>query len=287
MARSRNIKPGFFDSSDLAKFPPLCRIFFAGLWCHVDRNGRCKDNPQSLKAKILPFDKANVELFLNLLSDGQDSFIIRYSSLGTHYIQVRHWDKHQKPHPKESPGTYPAPDLQGPGRGQAVPFPGSTVLIPSSLIPDSLSPSPRHSAPADAEAGEPQASDCATIPDGPKAVQSRPAKKLLAPDVEVALAEVATRIHERHPKPRRGGIGEVRTRLRTIAQRFPAGERLDALIAVDENHEQWCATADWQKEGGQYAKGLSNWLAPSMERWKAEAPDADGASGKPHESFIL
>jgi hypothetical protein len=55
VARSRNIKPGFFLNDELAECEPLARILFAGLWCIADREGRLEDRPKRIKAEVLPY----------------------------------------------------------------------------------------------------------------------------------------------------------------------------------------------------------------------------------------
>lgn len=113
MARTRSIKPGFFDNFDLAQLDPLARLLFIGLWCYCDRSGRIKDQPERIKAQVLPYDRCNIQKLLNSLSDGRDSWLIRYEQDGVEYIQVRNWQKHQNPHVKEPNSTIPAPCLSG------------------------------------------------------------------------------------------------------------------------------------------------------------------------------
>jgi hypothetical protein len=48
MARSRNIKPGFFTNDELAECHPLGRLLFAGLWTIADKRG-LDDRPKKLK----------------------------------------------------------------------------------------------------------------------------------------------------------------------------------------------------------------------------------------------
>jgi hypothetical protein len=55
-------------------------------------------------------------------------------------------------------------------------------------------------------------------------------------------------------------------------------ERESYLAQLDANHAAWCASEQWTKDGGQYAKGLENWLAPSKERY--EAPPVVGSPAK-------
>ena len=107
-------------------------------------------------------------------------------------------------------------------------------------------------------------------------------KSLLNPEIESALVTAAGRIHSRHPTARRCGLGEVKNQLRAIVRHAQPGKRLGLLRQIDENHAGWCETPDWQKENGQYAKGLDNWLAPTKGRWEESPPRAplrDGPKG--------
>lgn len=141
MARSRNIKPGFFTNDVLGELPALTRLLFAGLWVICDREGRVEDRPKKIRAEVLPYDVCDAnEMLDSLMSTG---FIARYVSGGISVIQVLGWGKHQNPHVKEAPSTLPAMEqhqtstIQEPDSAQPLPEP--TGLIPSLLIPDSLS----------------------------------------------------------------------------------------------------------------------------------------------------
>jgi hypothetical protein len=155
MARSRNIKPGFFTNDLLGEMEPLARLLFAGLWTLCDREGRVEDRPKKIKAEVLPYDNCDPEALLQQLTD--KGFILRYKAGAIAVIQVLAWDKHQSPHLKEAASALPAPDKHGAstrqtpestgkapeqhGKGQddCQPDPALAHLIPSSLIPDSLS----------------------------------------------------------------------------------------------------------------------------------------------------
>ena len=113
MARSRNIKPGFFLNDRLGELDPLARILFAGLWCLSDRSGRLFDRPKKIKAEILPYDKCNCDDLLACLE--KSGFILRYIIDGEKYIQCINFEKHQHPHVKEGTSTIPAPDEPGAG----------------------------------------------------------------------------------------------------------------------------------------------------------------------------
>jgi hypothetical protein len=111
MARSRNIKPGFFLNDQLAEVEPLGRLLFAGLWTVADREGRLEDRPKRIKVEVLPYDNCDVDHLLDELH--KRNFIKRYEVDGKRYIQITNWHKHQNPHCKEKKSTIPAPDLHG------------------------------------------------------------------------------------------------------------------------------------------------------------------------------
>lgn len=116
MARSRNIKPGFFTNDELAECHPLGRLLFAGLWTIADKEGRLDDRPKKIKAMLLPFDDADCEALLQQLNDHK--FIIRYRVNGECYIQISNWKKHQNPHCKEAASEIPAPIENDKSTGQ-------------------------------------------------------------------------------------------------------------------------------------------------------------------------
>lgn len=140
MARSRNIKPGFFTNDTLSELPPLARLLFAGLWTLCDRDGRCEDRPKKIKAEVLPYDECDADALLAQLASA--GFIDRYEAMGQRVIQVLTWGKHQNPHVKEAPSALPvrcesgANPVQEPG--EQSPSPERAGLIPDSgfLIPD-------------------------------------------------------------------------------------------------------------------------------------------------------
>jgi hypothetical protein len=131
MARARNLKPSFFTDDEIAGLEPLARILFMGLWCLADREGRLHDKPKKIKAEVLPYDDVPVDNLLQGLHDAR--FIVRYEHDGQHYIQVRQFKKHQKPHIKELASSIPGPE---PNRPQPKPEPVPEIPEPSGLIVD-------------------------------------------------------------------------------------------------------------------------------------------------------
>jgi len=99
MARSRNIKPAFFENDLLAECSPLTRLLFAGLWCIADRNGVLEDRPRRIKAQILPYDDCDpVKLIEELIVR---EFVKRIRHEGVDYLWVMEFQKHQNPHKNE------------------------------------------------------------------------------------------------------------------------------------------------------------------------------------------
>lgn len=136
MARIRTIKPQFFTSEDVTALAPLARLLFVGLFTECDRDGRVEDRPKTLKMRLLPGDDVDVDALLWSLVDG--GLIRRYEAESVRVIQVKGFDKHQRPHPKEPPSILPKDGTDTPkpcketaGRDQVVMLP---VDNPSSPV---------------------------------------------------------------------------------------------------------------------------------------------------------
>jgi hypothetical protein len=143
MARSRNIKPGFFTNELLGTYDPIVCLTFAGLWCLADKDGRMEDRPMRIKAELFPYREGlDVNGYLTVLERG--GFIERYSVDGVGYIQVVSFAKHQSPHHTERPKGFPANNQQNQGlQAECVlaPLSNRELTVPTrsdSLIPDSL-----------------------------------------------------------------------------------------------------------------------------------------------------
>lgn len=110
VARTRNIKPAFFDNDTLGSLEPLTRLLFIGLWCIADREGRLEDRPRRIKKTLLGYDDVTAEETSGMLQQLADTgFIIRYETDGVAYIQVVNFSKHQNPNQKEKDSEIPPP----------------------------------------------------------------------------------------------------------------------------------------------------------------------------------
>lgn len=111
MARTRNLKPGFFRNETLAEVHFGARLLFAGLWTIADREGKLEDRPRRIKADVFPYDSVADDKIHEWLEDlSERGFILRYEVSGKRYISLPSWAKHQNPHHKEQPSTIPGPD---------------------------------------------------------------------------------------------------------------------------------------------------------------------------------
>lgn len=106
--RIRTVKPDFFLDQELAQqLAPLVRILFLGLWCQADREGRLEDWPRRIKAQALPYDDLDCDQALGQLHEA--GYIIRYEVGGKKYIQVRTFEKNQRPNSREPKSVIPSP----------------------------------------------------------------------------------------------------------------------------------------------------------------------------------
>ncbi len=115
MARSRNIKPGFYKNEDLAECSIWARYIFPGLWMLADREGRLEDRHKRIKGELLPFDSVDVDPLLDELATKKDDngvpFILRYQNEDGHFIQITKFLLHQNPHYSEKPSIIKPPSL--------------------------------------------------------------------------------------------------------------------------------------------------------------------------------
>lgn len=111
MARSRNIKPGFFKNEDLAECTVWARLLFAGLWTLADREGRLEDRPKRIKGELFAFDSIEVAPLLEELA--AHGFIYRYQCAGIAVLQILKFRKHQNPHHREPGSVFASPQSLG------------------------------------------------------------------------------------------------------------------------------------------------------------------------------
>jgi hypothetical protein len=106
VARSRNIKPGFFLNEELAALSAHARLLFISLWCLADREGRLEDRVKRIDVATFPYETIDTDALLNDLA--KRGFIVRYEVDGRRYISIPTFLRHQKPHPNETASVIPA-----------------------------------------------------------------------------------------------------------------------------------------------------------------------------------
>lgn len=110
MARIRACKPDEGLDEDLQRLSWPARFAWHLLWCHADKAGRMEDRPKKIKAQIMPYDDG-VDFDRLLEEYVRGGFIYRYQVEGKGYIQIRSFEKHQRPHHTEPESTIP--QMQG------------------------------------------------------------------------------------------------------------------------------------------------------------------------------
>lgn len=121
MARTRNIKPGFFKNEDVAACDPVARLLFAGLWTLADADGRMEYRPLRIKAELFPYDSFDIAtMFGQLVARG---LVVIYQVGDGTYLEIPRFRIHQRCHPSEASEGYP-----GSEDGQAVNFHGEQLF---------------------------------------------------------------------------------------------------------------------------------------------------------------
>ncbi|KKN32684.1 hypothetical protein LCGC14_0811450 [marine sediment metagenome] len=149
MARSRNIKPGFFKSEQVADCSDGARLLFIGLWILADYRGVLEWRARKVKAELFSYDEnRDMETLISELETQQLISILEQN--GKRFVCIREFSKYQNPHKNECDSGSPLPnptEFQDKSRTErhdsraeredSDPNPAdSLILIPDSLIPD-------------------------------------------------------------------------------------------------------------------------------------------------------
>ena len=104
MARTRSIKPEYFDDEKLAKVSRDSRLTFVGMWTNSDDWGIVKGNHLWLKSQVFPYDSIEPETFTEWVDELQRiGVIIPFDSHGESYYLIVNWSKHQRvDHPSKT-----------------------------------------------------------------------------------------------------------------------------------------------------------------------------------------
>lgn len=97
MARTRTIKPEFWDDEKLSNCSRDARLIFIGLWNNSDDYGVVKGSHLWLRNKILPYDNVNQKLFSKWLHELESGkFIIPFDKSGEKFYFIKSFLKYQK-----------------------------------------------------------------------------------------------------------------------------------------------------------------------------------------------
>jgi len=249
MARTRSIKPGFFDNEILGDLPPLTRLLFIGLWTIADREGRLEDKPRRIKKILLGYDDVDADGVDKMLQSLHDTgFIFRYSIDGNNYIQIVNFLKHQNPHIREKASEIPpppaelitkhhespihTPDLHGAGTVQATPITVNLSPSTGNLLPTTDNP--------------PEGGDDDGEPD------KQPKKSLLEQRFDEFWAAY----------PKKVGKKAAWSAFKKVK---PDAELFDKIMTAIGRAK---ATWQWQRENGRYIPNPKTWL--NEGRWDDE-----------------
>lgn len=96
MARTRSIKPEFWDDEKLATVSRDARLTFIGIWTNSDDYGVVKGHPAWLKNTIFPYDEIKLSEFQKWLKDLEQLFcIIPFDHNGEKFYYIKNFKKHQ------------------------------------------------------------------------------------------------------------------------------------------------------------------------------------------------
>jgi hypothetical protein len=97
MARSRMIKPEFWDDEKLATNTSRdARLTYIALWSHADDFGVVKGHPAWLRNKIFPYDDIELPQFRQWLEELESVHcILPFEAAGEKYYYIRTFLKHQ------------------------------------------------------------------------------------------------------------------------------------------------------------------------------------------------
>jgi hypothetical protein len=93
VSRIRTVKPEFWTDGDMLKLTRDARLFYIGLWNFSDDNGVMEYDTISIKSRIFPNDKINVQKLLDELLTIKKISIYKHE--GREYFQIKSLKNHQ------------------------------------------------------------------------------------------------------------------------------------------------------------------------------------------------
>lgn len=113
MARSRMIKPEFFNDEKLAILSRDSRMLFVGMWVMGDDYGVVKGHNRWLQSQVFPYEAIPHETFDGWLKElEQAGLVVRFEHSGEQFIYICNFTKHQKvDRPSKSRNPSPPDEL--------------------------------------------------------------------------------------------------------------------------------------------------------------------------------
>jgi hypothetical protein len=97
MGRIRTIKPEFPQSETVGRLSRDARLLFIQLWTIVDDEGRARAASRMLASLLYPYDDDARGMIDGWLGELElEGCIVRYEVDGSRYLEIQHWQKHQK-----------------------------------------------------------------------------------------------------------------------------------------------------------------------------------------------
>ncbi|HBB18403.1 MAG TPA: hypothetical protein DCZ97_15910 [Syntrophus sp. (in: bacteria)] len=287
MARTRMIKPEFWDDEKLAKVSRDARLLFVGLWSNSDDYGVVKGHPAWLKNRIFPYDEIPLEIFDGWLAElAAIRVIIPFLHNGERYYHIRNFSRHQtinrpsgtrNPAPPETPSDDPGvpkdPDRsQGAAQTDSLSPQGALMqgsdIEKEGMQEDSRSPHGVLSEPSVSTHGALTAqteteteTEGKEKPKGGCGGETKPAG--------AGIRERFARFWKAYPKKRSKGQAE-----RVFFRIDPDEQLLATMIATIERA---MTSEEWLKESGKYIPYPATWLGARGWEDEITAPPLAGA----------
>ena len=268
MARTRSIKPGFFDNEILGDLPALTRLLFIGLWCIADREGRLEDRPKRIRKALLGYDDVSTNDVSSMLQELHDGgFVVRYAIQGEDFIQIINFTKHQNPHIKEKGSEIPPPPEEPTYRRYGEDYDESDDEDEHRT--STMQVSDKHRA--------------STIQAPPITVNRLPSTGNLPPDTVEAREETCATAEAEEPRtaettakkrfdlfwsayPKKVGKKDAQKAWKNAKVNTELFDRIMTAIGRARTTDQW------QRENGRYIPNPSTWI--NQGRWDDEIKEA-------------
>lgn len=260
MARTRSIKPGFFDNEILGDLEPLTRLLFIGLWTIADREGRLEDKPRRIKKILLGYDDVDASEVDKMLQDLHNSeFILRYQVDDTPYILINNFTKHQNPHIREKDSEIPPPEAANMPSTIQAPCENCAGTIQATPITGTLSPSTDYLSPTTADEGDgegKQSGESLTV----ETAGTTAGKETREQSSKTLIEKRFDEFWAAYPKK----VGK-KAALSSWKKLKPTAELHDKIMTAVGRAR---VTEQWLRENGRYIPNPTTWI--NQGRWDDE-----------------